>query len=43
MVWLLNRSGNEAGRAQQVFDLFMMLSSHINLKAMINSLGNLAV
>jgi hypothetical protein len=27
MVWLLDCSGNEASRAQQVFDLFMLLTS----------------
>jgi len=43
MVWLLNCLGNEPSRVHQVFDLFMMPTSHINLKVIINSIGNLAV
>jgi hypothetical protein len=43
MVWLLDCLGNELSRAHQVFNLFMMLTSHINLKAIINSIGQLAV
>ena len=43
MVWLLDCLGNEPSRTHQVFDLFMMLTSRINLKAIINSIGNLAV
>jgi len=43
MVWLLDCLGNEPGRAHQVFNLFMMLTSRINLKAIINSVGNPAV
>jgi len=43
MVWLFDGLGNEPNRAHQVFNLFMMLTSRINLKAIINSKGNLAV
>ena len=43
MVWLLDGLGNEPSRAHQVFDLFMMLTSRIDLKAIINSIGNLVV
>ena len=43
MDWLLDCSGNEPSRAHQVFNLFMMLTSRINLKAIINSIGNQAV
>jgi len=43
MVWLLDCLGNEPSKAHQVFNLFMILASRINLKAIINSIGNLAV
>jgi hypothetical protein len=43
MVWLLDCLGNEASRDHQMFDLIMMLTSYINRKAIINSIGNLVV
>ena len=43
MVWLLNCLGNKASRTHQVFYLFIIFTSLINLKAIINSIGNLAV
>ena len=42
MVWLLDCLGNEPSRDHQVFYLIMMLTSYINLKVIINSIGNLA-
>jgi len=33
LIWLLDCSDNKPSRVHQVFDLFMMLTSPINLKA----------
>ena len=43
MFWLLDCLGNEPSKAHQMFYLFMMLTSPMNLKAIVYSIDNLAV